>query len=101
MKEKHRRRSNIYAFIDGQNLNLGTKKDIRNKRGQLIYKGWTLDFERFRVYLSDKFRVSRAFLFIGYIPSNKKMYQWLEQIGYQLIYKPTTKDDSGKPKRQC
>ncbi len=33
----------IYAFIDSQNLNLGIKS-----------QGWSLDFQRFRVYLKDK-----------------------------------------------
>ncbi len=50
-----------YAFIDSQNLNLGTSKDIR-KKGKIIYKGWKLDFKKFRKYLSDKFRVNKALL---------------------------------------
>ncbi len=88
----------IYAFIDSQNLNLGTSKDIRSKKGKLIYKGWKLDFKKFRIYLSDKFHVSKAFLFIGYIKENERMYRRLKSFGYELIFKPTTKDSSGKPK---
>ncbi len=34
-----------YAFIDSQNLNLGTSKDII-KKGKVIYKGWPLDFKK-------------------------------------------------------
>lgn len=87
----------IYAFIDSQNLNLGTSKDIyRNKK--LIYKGWKLDFKKFRKYLVDKFRIKKAFLFIGYIKSNEKLYKFLRSCGYTLIFKPTTKDNFGKPK---
>jgi uncharacterized LabA/DUF88 family protein len=87
----------IYAFIDSQNLNLGTSKDIyRNKK--LIYKGWKLDFRKFRRYLSDKFRVSKAFLFIGYIKQNKKLYRRLKTFGYKLVFKPTVADNQGKPK---
>jgi len=37
------KKANNYAFIDGQNLNLGTSKDIRNKKGKVIYHGWKLD----------------------------------------------------------
>jgi hypothetical protein len=55
----------IYAFIDSQNLNLGTNKDLFNAKGKKIYSGWRLDFKRFRVYLKDKFRVEKAFLFVG------------------------------------
>jgi len=88
----------IYAFIDSQNLNLGTNKDLFNKKDKKIYYGWRLDFKKFRIYLADKFRVSKAFLFIGYIKEQSKMYQQLKSQGYQLIFKQTTKDELGKPK---
>ena len=87
----------VYAFIDSQNLNLGTLNNIsRNKKS--VYKGWKIDYKKFRVYLRDKFRVSKAFIFIGYIPEQKSMYRALESYGYQLIFKPTVKDGAGKPK---
>ncbi|OGK19275.1 hypothetical protein A3G67_03945 [Candidatus Roizmanbacteria bacterium RIFCSPLOWO2_12_FULL_40_12] len=66
----------IYAFIDSQNLNLGIKN-----------QGWILDFARFRIYLKDKYNVSKAFLFIGYMPKNKKLYKLLQSYGYKLVYK--------------
>src|SRR3989344_1746269 len=87
----------IYAFIDSQNLNLGTSKDLY-KGKKLIYKGWKLDFRKFRQYLKDKFRVEKAFLFIGYIPQHKPLYRYLRSCGYEMVYKPTVKDDQGKPK---
>ena len=90
-------RGKTYAFIDSQNLNLGTSKDIyKNKK--LIYKGWQLDFKKFRHYLTDKFKVEKAFLFIGYIKKNWRLYKYLESCGYELVFKPTTKDRLGKPK---
>ncbi len=94
----NKKRDIIYAFIDAQNLNLGTRNDIRNRQGKLIYERWQLDFKKFRTYLADKFRVTKAFLFIGYIPANKGMYRDLERFGYELVFKPTTKDGAGKPK---
>lgn len=90
-------RRKIYAFIDSQNLNLGTSKDIY-KSGKKIYDGWKLDFEKFHRYLVDKFRVSKALLFIGYIKRNQRLYRYLRLCGYELIFKPTTKDSVGKPK---
>ena len=75
----------IYAFIDSQNLNLGVQS-----------QGWRLDFARFRIYLKDKYRVQKAFLFIGYIPKNRKLYDFLEKAGYKLIYKPVL--ESKRPK---
>ncbi|MCR4277966.1 MAG: NYN domain-containing protein [Candidatus Berkelbacteria bacterium] len=88
----------VYAFIDSQNLNLGTNKDLFDKSGKKIYVGWKLDFQKFQKYLQDKFRVSKALLFIGYIAENKPLYDQLKAFGYELVFKPTTKDGSGKPK---
>jgi uncharacterized LabA/DUF88 family protein len=88
----------VFAFIDSQNLNLGTSKDLYNRYRKKIYSGWKLDFKKFRRYLSDKFRVSKAFIFIGYIENNQKLYKKLESYGYELVFKPTTIDVEGKPK---
>lgn len=87
----------VYAFIDSQNLNLGTSKDIY-KGKKRIYQGWKLDFKKFRKYLSDKFRVKKTFLFIGYIPKNEKLYNKLKSYGYELVFKPTVQDEHGKVK---
>ena len=87
----------VYAFIDSQNLNLGTGKDL-TKNGKLIYQGWKLDFKKFRRYLSAKFRVEKALIFIGYIKQNESLYKNLRSAGYELIFKPTVKDHAGKPK---
>ena len=75
---------NNYAFIDSQNLNLG----IRNQ-------GWQLDYRKFRRYLKDKYRVTKAFLFIGYIPTNEKLYRLLKRSGYALVFKPTIQAKGG------
>lgn len=87
----------VYAFIDSQNLNLGTRKDVFRGKTR-VYQGWKLDFKKFRQYLNDKFRVTKAFLFIGYIPQNEPLYRSLRKYGYELVFKPTVKDDRGKPK---
>lgn len=68
---------NNYAFIDSQNLNLAI-------RGQ----GWILDYRRFFIYLKEKYHVTKAFLFFGYIAKNKPLYIFLQKCGYSLIYKP-------------
>jgi uncharacterized LabA/DUF88 family protein len=87
----------VYAFIDSQNLNLGTRENIYRNR-KLIYKGWRLDFKKFRQYLKDKYRVNKAFLFIGYIKQNEKLYKHLKSFGYDVVFKPTVTDNYGKPK---
>lgn len=71
---------NNYAFIDSQNLNLS----IRNQN-------WVLDFKKFRRYLKDKYGITKAFIFIGYVPENQNLYTGLQKDGYILIFKPTLK----------
>jgi uncharacterized LabA/DUF88 family protein len=78
---------NNYAFIDSQNLNLAIRE-----------QGWKLDFKRFRVYLKDKYHVVKAFLFIGYVPTNQDMYLSLQNNGYLLVFKPTLQLPGGKVK---
>lgn len=48
-----------------------------------------LNFQRFRKYLDDKYEVSKAFLFIGYIATNESLYTSLQKDGYVLVFKPT------------
>ena len=78
---------NNFAFIDSQNLNLAIKE-----------QGWKLDFKRFRVYLNDKYTVTKAFIFIGFVPTNQSLYTSLQEYGYILIFKPTLELPSGKVK---
>ena len=77
-------KENNYAFIDSQNLNLGIQS-----------LGWKLDFAKFRRYLSEKYSVTTAYLFIGYIPQNQPLYSQLQKNGYVLILKPTIPDGDG------
>lgn len=68
----------IYAFIDSQNLNLGVKS-----------QGWKLDWRKFRQYLRNKYNVTKAYLFIGQLAGNESLYTYLQECGYILIFKPT------------
>ncbi|MFZ2098858.1 MAG: NYN domain-containing protein [Anaerolineales bacterium] len=89
----------IYAFIDSQNLNLSIQKDLMNdSTGTLINKGWRLDFKRFYIYLQDKYKVDKSFLFIGRVAGNETLYRFLENVGYKVIYKPTLDYSVGKEK---
>jgi len=74
----------IYAFIDSQNLNLSIKN-----------LGWQLDFKRFYIYLRDKYKVDKTFLFIGYVPGNESLYTTLQKAGYVIVFKPTLSIKNG------
>lgn len=67
-----------YAFIDSQNLNLGTQK-----------MGWKMDWKKFREWLRNEYDVEKAFMFIGYMPDYEKLYDQLHSQGYLVVLKPT------------
>jgi uncharacterized LabA/DUF88 family protein len=61
-------------------------------------QGWVIDFHKFRRYLHDKYFITKAFLFIGFVPEHQIMYTQLKKSGYTLVFKPTLTLPSGKPK---
>lgn len=70
----------IYSFIDSQNLNLGVRT-----------LGWQIDYKKLRLYLKNKYNVERAFMFIGLVSKNQKLYTQLQAAGFILIFKPTVR----------
>ena len=77
---------NNYAFIDGQNLYLGISD-------------WKLDLEKFRVYLKDKYKVKKAFYFLGYLSDdNSDLYTFLQSCGYIVIFREHSAGMSGNKK---
>lgn len=73
-----------YAFIDGQNLH----QSIREQN-------WTLDYKKFRIYLKEKYKVEKAYLFIGYISENRDLYDELQEAGFLLKFKPVLHKEFG------
>lgn len=76
-----------YAFIDGSNLYLGVR-DL----------GWKLDYQKFRDYLNKKYRVEKAYLFLGNVPRFNSLYQALQEKGYILMLKPTIPNEKDELK---
>lgn len=76
-----------YAFIDGQNIHLG-----------MVDLGWKLDWGKFRNHLRMKYRVRKAYYFIGYMKQHTYLYTSLRNAGYELVYKDVVRDKDGKPK---
>lgn len=89
MKKNNSKRETVYAFIDSQNLNIGTQK-----------AGWKLDWRKFRKFLSDKYDVKEAYMFIGYILENENLYEYMHDLGYLVVLKQlvdTRNEAEGSP----
>lgn len=76
---------NNYAFIDSQNAYKGTRRDL----------GWEIDWTRFRTYLQHKYRVTQAYLFIGFMPEHNDIYDELQKAGFVLKFKPVLPNGEG------
>lgn len=84
------KKKNNFAFIDGANLHKG-----------IHGLGWKLDYKRFRIWLSEKYSVSRAYIFIGNVPKYNDLYTYLQENGFTLVFKEVVYDGDGKPKGNC
>lgn len=67
----------------------------------IMNAGWSLDYKRFRVWLSEKYGIRSAYLFIGLIPKYKELYKYLQECGFTLVFKEVIYDGDGKPKGNC
>lgn len=70
--------SKISIYIDGNNLYRAAKE-----------LGFKIDYKKLRRWLSQKYRATSVYLFIGLIPSNVKYYEYLQESGFTLIFKQT------------
>ncbi len=76
------------AFIDGQNLHLGTAEN-----------NWRVDYLRLRVYLLDKYSVQDAYYFFGYVvEEQQELYNKLQKAGFIVIFKEHKESFIGKKK---
>ena len=68
---------NNLAFIDGQNLYLGTKQN-----------GWSINLSELRIYLQDRYNIKEAYYFIGYLQEeNNELYKEIQKAGFIVIFK--------------
>lgn len=79
------------AFIDGQNLYMGTaKREIGP---------WKIDLMRFRVYLKEKYDVSKAYYFLGFVQEkNQELYEEIQKAGFILVFREHNPAMIGKKK---
>ena len=80
------------AYIDGQNLYMGTAKSA---------PVWSIDLSRFRTYLHDKYGVERAYYYLGYVQDGlnyEKIYEAIQSAGFILVFREHNSAMIGKKK---
>jgi len=79
------------AFIDGQNLYMGTSKINKNP--------WKIDLSRFRIYLEQKYDVKRAYYHLGYInEKHQDLYENIQRSGFILVFRQHSSTMAGLKK---
>ncbi len=78
------------AYNDAANLHRGVEN-----------LGCQLDYKKFRIWLSDKYAVGQAYIFIGLVPRYKDLHTSLQEAGFTLIFKEVTYDADGRVKGNC
>lgn len=87
MPKEQGKRANI-AFIDGQNLHLGTRET-----------GWSIDHRKLRVYLAEKYNVGEAYYFLGFVTEDEQeLYDRLQKAGFILSFREHSPALRGKKK---
>lgn len=81
---------NNHIYIDGANLHKGS-----------IELGFKIDYKKFHGWLCQKYKATKIYLFIGLISKYTKLYEYLQECGYILIFKETTTNGSGETKGNC
>ncbi len=77
------------VYIDGANLYRGSNS-----------LDWVFDYQKFYIWLSENFKTEEIYFFIGFVEEQKKLYEFLEGIGYKIIFKKTLKS-KGQIKGNC
>ena len=70
---------NNQAFIDGQNLYLGTTSKPNP---------WKINLYRFRNYLRQKYNVTKAYYFLGCVDESfQDLYDMIQDAGFILVFR--------------
>lgn len=80
MTDKNKKiQENNYAFIDGQNLHMGTKSE---------HPKWEVDLLKFRQYLLKKYQIQKAYYFLGYVDEKyQRLYEEIQGAGFILVFR--------------
>lgn len=80
------------AYIDGQNLFMGTTKREPS---------WRVNLKRFRIYLKEKYNVDQAYYYLGYIQEGEtiqSLYEEIQTAGFILVFRQHNVAMIGKKK---
>jgi hypothetical protein len=72
---------NNIAYVDGQNLFMGTTKRDPS---------WMIDLSKLRIYLNRKYNVSKAYYYLGFVQDGDRyeaLYEEIQSAGFILVFR--------------
>ncbi|TSD04869.1 MAG: Uncharacterized protein Greene07147_894 [Parcubacteria group bacterium Greene0714_7] len=72
------------AYIDNTNVYKGLEAE-----------GFRVEYAKLRKYLTERYAVKTAYIFIGFVPGNEDLYRRLQEQGFTLVFKPTVPNSEG------
>jgi uncharacterized LabA/DUF88 family protein len=82
-----------FAFIDGQNLYMGTSQNGTTS--------WSVDLIKFNIYLTKKYSCSKCYYYLGYVQDGQnaeKLYEEIQNAGFILVFRQHNQAMLGKKK---
>lgn len=68
----------VNIYIDGNNLYRSAKE-----------LGFSLNYKKLRGWMRQKYNPTNVYLFIGLVPEQVRLYEYLQNCGYILVFKRT------------
>lgn len=85
-----KQRENNIAFIDGQNLYMGTNTEVPK---------WEVDLNKFRQYLLKRYDIQKAYYFLGCVNEKyQDLYEEIQNAGFILMFRQHNSAMLGKKK---
>lgn len=79
MQEENKNQENNLAFVDGQNLYMGTNSEN---------PAWKVDLAKLYHYLTKKYSVQKAYYFLGFVDDdNQDLYDSIQEAGFVLKFR--------------
>ncbi|TRZ78480.1 NYN domain-containing protein [bacterium] len=86
----NKQQKNNIAFIDGQNLYMGTRSDS---------PAWKINLAKFRKYLLKKYNVQKAYYYLGCVDEKyQDLYEEIQSADFILVFRKHNTAMLGKKK---
>ena len=63
--------------------------DSQNIHKAILDLWWIIDWEKYYIYIKNKYKLDKVKIFLGYINKYERFYKKLKNIWYEIVFKET------------